>query len=279
MRLWEYRAWANSDALEFKGVFYSLLHDADPEIRKTMVGTLEDWVTNFLGALSESDPDTAKTAGTEDEADRTRTEFVWELMDHLVSLGETLAVQNPFAAKPKASGPRRQFPANASWWRLRLEFYSQLWALFDALPQEAVKQAFFEAARYDFLNGAEPLRKRWAVLLAKIIYSELLEEERQEMLSTLIEELEDGSYIQRRWLLEFYENSILVFSKRYWIKYWYKGFIKFAHDKIPVLRIKFSKSAQNIWKLLTRKDTQINFIDSVDVLLEDLGNNGISHNI
>lgn len=73
-------------------------------------------------------------------------------------------------------------------------------------PQESVKQAFFEAARFDFLNGAEPLRKQCVILLSKIIYSELLEEERTEMLHSLVGELDGGTFIQRRCLLEFYEN-------------------------------------------------------------------------
>ena len=46
--------------------------------------------------------------------------------------------------------------------------------------------------------------------------------------------------------------------------------MKFANDKIPVLRIKFSKSAQQIWKMLTKNDTEFDFLDGVDTLLEDM---------
>lgn len=46
--------------------------------------------------------------------------------------------------------------------------------------------------------------------------------------------------------------------------------MKFATDKIPVLRIKFSKAAQNIWKMLTKNDSEFDFIDGVDMLLEDI---------
>ena len=110
------------------------------------------------------------------------------------------------------------------------------------------------------------------VLLAKMIYSELFEEERQEMLTRLVDELEEGTFVQRRCLLEFYEGSIQVFSKRYWHKQCYKGFMKFAHDKIPVMRVKFSKCAQNIFtQNLTKNDTEFDFIDVVDALLEDIG--------
>jgi hypothetical protein len=70
--------------------------------------------------------------------------------------------------------------------------------MFEVLPQNALKQAFFEAARFDFLNGAEPLRKQCAVLLARIIFHEPYIEDKEEMLTSLTEELEHGTYIQRR---------------------------------------------------------------------------------
>lgn len=239
-------------ALEFKNMFYTLLNDTDPEIRRIMITNLDDCVMNFLSILGESEQETAKTEVEDDDSERGRSDFIQELLSNLVQVGEALAVQNPFVAKPKAMGVKSQFPTNASWWRMRMMFYEKLWGLFEVFPQESIKQAFFEAARFDFLNGAEPLRKRWVVLLAKIIYSELLEEERQEMLTSLVEELEEGTFIQRRCLLEFYESSIEVFSKKYWHKQCYQGFMRFASDNIPVLRIKFSKWAQNVFKVLTK---------------------------
>ena len=48
--------------------------------------------------------------------------------------------------------------------------------------------------------------------------------------------------------------------------------MKFAHDKIPVMRIKFSKWTQTIFtQNLTKNDTEFDFIDGVDTLLEDIG--------
>ena len=258
-------------ALEFKDMFFTLLGDADPEIRKTMINNLDDIVMNFLSVMGEEEIEIAK-AEDGSETESKRSEFIHELLSNLVQVGETIAIQNPFVAKPKAMGSKVQFPTNSSWWRMRLVFYEKLWCLFDVFPQDSLKQAFFEAARFDFLNGAEPLRKRWVVLLAKMIYSELFEEERQEMLTRLVDELEEGTFVQRRCLLEFYEGSIQVFSKRYWHKQCYKGFMKFAHDKIPVMRVKFSKWAQNIFtQNLTKNDTEFDFIDGVDALLEDIG--------
>jgi hypothetical protein len=62
------------------------------------------------------------------------------------------------------------------------------------------------------------------VLLAKIMYSEYFEEERIEMLESLIEQLSEGDYTKRRSLLDFIESSIQVFSKKYWKKYLYEVF-------------------------------------------------------
>ena len=70
---------------------------------------------NFISVMENADPDTPKTgAGSEDEPDKARSEFIAELLGHLVNVGESIAVQNPFLAKPKTAGARSQFPANAS---------------------------------------------------------------------------------------------------------------------------------------------------------------------
>ncbi len=37
-------------------------------------------------------------------------------------------------------------------------FYSKLITLFDLFPQESIKEGFYDAAKEDFLHGAEPLR-------------------------------------------------------------------------------------------------------------------------
>lgn len=150
-------------------MFYALLSDGDAEIRKTMIANLDDCVVNFLSALAETDQDArSKTSGADDESDSARSEFLQELLEQLVKLGESIAVQDPSLAKPKTAGIRSQLPAGASWWRLRVVFYEKVCNLFDTFPQESLKQAFYEAARFDFLNGALPLRKQWVILIAKI---------------------------------------------------------------------------------------------------------------
>jgi hypothetical protein len=45
-----------------------------------------------------------------------------------------------------------------------------------------------------------------------------------ELLDQLIEELSDGCFAQRRSLLEFYECSLEVFTKKFWTQHCYKGF-------------------------------------------------------
>lgn len=115
MRLWEYQEWANSGALEFRGMFYALLSDGDAEIRKTMIANLDDCVVNFLSALAETDQDArSKTSGADDESDSARSEFLQELLEQLVKLGESIAVQDPSLAKPKTAGIRSQLPVGAS---------------------------------------------------------------------------------------------------------------------------------------------------------------------
>ena len=37
-----------------------------------------------------------------------------------------------------------------------------------------------------------------------------------------------------------------------------------------MLRVRFCKSAQNVWKRLTRHDTDISFIDQIENLMEDM---------
>ena len=100
-------------ALEFKDMFFTLLNDADSEIRKTMISNLDDTVMNFLSVMGEEEIEVAKTEeGSETESKR--SEFIHELLTNLVQVGETIAIQNPFVAKPKAMGSKVQFPTNAS---------------------------------------------------------------------------------------------------------------------------------------------------------------------
>lgn len=99
------------------------------------------------------------------------------------------------------------------------------------------------------------------MFLAKVMNSECLEEDRLELLDQIKDELSNGNFTQRRSLLEFYECSLEVFTKKFWIQNCYKGFCKFASDKIPTLRIRFAKSAQNIWGKLTKHDSDICFMD------------------
>jgi hypothetical protein len=101
-------------ALEFKNMFYTLLNDTDPEIRRIMITNLDDCVMNFLSILGESEQETAKTEVEDDDSERGRSDFIQELLSNLVQVGEALAVQNPFVAKPKAMGVKSQFPTNAS---------------------------------------------------------------------------------------------------------------------------------------------------------------------
>lgn len=56
------------------------------------------------------------------------------------------------------------------------------------------------------------------------MYSEYFEEERIEMIDSLVEQLSEGDYTKRRSLLDFIEASIQVFSKKYWKKYLYEVF-------------------------------------------------------
>ena len=112
-------------ALEFKDMFFTLLSDADPEIRKTMINNLDDIVMNFLSVMGEEEIEVAK-AEDGSETESKRSEFIHELLSNLVQVGGTIAIQNPFVAKPKAKGAKIQFPTNSSWWRMRLVFYEKL---------------------------------------------------------------------------------------------------------------------------------------------------------
>lgn len=143
-----------ADPLAFREPFYALLHDHDPEVRKTMIHSLDACVMNFFSAMAEAE---INAKGGEDESGRLRVDFVEEIQ---LSVRDLIAVQRPDRpAESKAAGPRDLASTTAGGWRLRLVFYEKLCTLFDAFPQEAIKQAFFESARLDFLNGAEPLRE------------------------------------------------------------------------------------------------------------------------
>ena len=92
-------------------------------------------------------------------------------------------------------------------------------SIFDFFQPENVKIAFYDAAMHDFLNGPETLRKVCALLISKIMYSDYFEEDRVEMVESVISMLSEGDYTKRRSLLDFVEASIQVFSKKYWKKY------------------------------------------------------------
>mmetsp|Transcript_16774 Transcript_16774/g.19417 ORF Transcript_16774/g.19417 Transcript_16774/m.19417 type:complete len:342 (+) Transcript_16774:1456-2481(+) len=185
-------------------------------------------------------------------------------------VAENFGIRNPNLPKPKAAKGAASLLHKTCDWRVKEMLYSKLILLFDLFPQESVKDAFYDAAMQDFLDGSEPLRKTCAVFLAKVMYSEYLEEDRVEMIETLVAQLAEGGFNQRRCLLDFIESSIQVFSKKYWKKYCYEELCKFGHDPIPVLRIKFAKCAINLWPNFTRHDADISFLDGVDTLLEDV---------
>lgn len=101
------------------------------------------------------------------------------------------------------------------------------------------------------------------------MYSDYFEEDRVDMIESLIAQLSDGDYTKRRSLLDFAEASMQVFSKKYWKKYCYEVFCRIAKDPIPILRIRFAKSCSRIWPNFTKFDTDVSFIDEVDLLLDD----------
>lgn len=259
------------DSVELKDIFFSLLTDDNQQIQRTIVKNLDEYLKNFF-KFDENDltPNSRDSTGTDDENERTKAEFFNECIEYLLRVGDNMAIRNPSAPKPKVRGAVSQIPFSASSWRTKVVFYNKLISLFDYFQQENIKSAFFEAAMDDFLHGTEPLRRVWAVFLAKVMNSECLEEDRMELLDQLIEELSDGCFAQRRSLLEFYECSLEVFTKKFWTQHCYKGFWKFASDKIPTLRIRFAKSAQNIWGKMTKHDSDVWFMDWVEVLLDDL---------
>lgn len=90
-----------------------------------MINHLDEAVMSFFKP-DDGAPDGKDSTSTDDEAEKARSEFLQELLEHLVGVGEAIAVQNPFLPKPKATGPRYQLPASAGCWRLRLVFYEKL---------------------------------------------------------------------------------------------------------------------------------------------------------
>lgn len=259
------------NALEFKELYFELIKDPNLEVLKTMINNLDEWAINFFKFDEKENSNNSKDSETtEDENEKIKHEYFSELLDVLVEVGESIAIQNPFLAKPLGFTAKRCFPLISGSWRTKLIFYEKLWSLFEVFNQEQLKQAFFESARYDFWNGAEPLRKQCSTLLSKIIYWELFSDEREKMLSSLIKELQNAEFIQRRWLLEFYESWIKIFSKKLWYKHWYDGFVSFSKDKINVLRVKFAKAIKNISCILTKQEIE-NLIEDSNLDVADLG--------
>lgn len=259
------------DSVELKDIFFTLLTDDDAEIQKEVLNNLDEYLMNFFryddGDLT---PNSRDSTGTENDQEKAKNEFFNEWIEYLIRLGDQLAVRNPQIERPVLKGVAVQIPYSESAWRTKIIFYNKLIKLFDLFPQDTIKQAFWDAAKEDFLKGTEPLRRVVAVYLAKVMNSESLSEDRLELLNNLKEELEHGNFTQRRCLLEFYEASLDIFTKKFWQIHCWKGFIAFANDKIPVLRIRFAKSAMRMWQKLTKHDTDFNFKDSVLTLIDDL---------
>lgn len=227
------------DAVELKNIFFALLNDDDHEIQREIIRNLDEYLLNFF-KLDEKDhtPNSRDSTGTDDEAERNKTEFFNECIESLVQVGDQLAVRNPNMVRPKLKGVAVQIPYSESAWRMKMIFYEKLTSLYELFDQDNLKQAFWDAAKDDFLHGTEPLRRVVAVFIAKVMNSEYLSEDRLEMVENLREELQYGTFTQRRSLLEFYECSIDIFTKKFWYKHCYKGFWEFASDKIPVMRIR-----------------------------------------
>ena len=257
------------DSLPLKNIFFDLLTDDDPKIQWVIMMNLEEYVKGFFKYDErEATPHSQDSVGSDDEREQAKLDFYSECIDYIASIGERIEVRNPNVPRPKITkGSLPQFPSS---YREKQIFYEKIILTFEYFQPESIKIAFYDAAMHDFLNGPETLRKVWALLLAKIMYSEYFEEERIEMLESLIEQLSEGDYTKRRSLLDFIESSIQVFSKKYWKKYLYKIFWRFAQDPIPLLRIRFAKSWARIWTNFTRQDTDIVFIDEVDQLLDDV---------
>ena len=257
------------DSLPLKNIFFDLLTDDDPKIQWVIMMNLEEYVKGFFKYDErEATPHSQDSVGSDDEREQAKLDFYSEWIDYIASIGERIEVRNPNVPRPKITkGSLPQFPSS---YREKQIFYEKIILTFEYFQPESIKIAFYDAAMHDFLNGPETLRKVWALLLAKIMYSEYFEEERIEMLESLIEQLSEGDYTKRRSLLDFIESSIQVFSKKYWKKYLYKIFWRFAQDPIPLLRIRFAKSWARIWSNFTRQDTDIVFLDEVDQLLDDV---------
>lgn len=227
------------DAVELKHIFFSLLNDDDHDIQKEILENLDEYLMNFF-KLDEKDhtPNSRDSTGTDDEAERSKTEFFNECIEALVQVGDQLAVRNPNVVRPKLKGVAAQIPYSESAWRTKMVFYEKLTSLYELFDQDNLKQAFWDAAKEDFLHGTEPLRKVVSIFIAKVMNSEYLSEDRLEMVENLKQELQHGTFTQRRSLLEFYESSIDIFTKKFWYKHCYKGFWELASDKIPVMRIR-----------------------------------------
>jgi len=261
---------SKGNCIELKDIFFSLLTDDDLDIQKLVIKNLDEYLKNFFKSEDRDfTPNSRDSSCTDDESDRIRYEFFNEWIEHLLSVGDHMAIRNPQLPQPKLKG-MAMIPLSASSWRTKIIFYQKLIDLFDLFQQENMKEAFWDAAKFDFLNGTEPLRRICAVFLTKVINAECLASDRDEMIEELIEELQHGSFSQRRSLLEFYEHSLEILTKCLWMKHWYKRFWQFSNDKIPTIRIRFAKSAQNIYKKLTKKDSDIDFMDQVETLLEDM---------
>lgn len=259
------------DSVELKHIFFTLLTDDDPDIQKVIIKNLDEYLMNFF-RFDEKDltPNSRDSTGTDDVNERSKSEFFNECIEHLLHVADNMAIRNPNIPKQKIKGANNLIPLKESSWRTKQVFYQKLISLFDLFQQDHMKAAFWDAAKEDFYHGTEPLRKTWAIFLAKVMNSECLQEDRQELLDCIVEDLQNGNFSQRKCLLEFYEYSLEVFTKTFWLKHWYKDFIKFASDKIPVLRIRFAKSAMRIWQNLTKHDTEFEFMDWVETLLDDL---------
>ena len=256
------------DSLVLKNIFFELLTDDDPEIQWVILGNLEEYMKGFFRD-DERDltPKSQDSIDSDDEREQIKLDFYSECIDHLVSIGERINIRNPSLPPPKI--PKGGIPIWTSSYRSKQTFYEKLLSTFDFFQPENVKIAFYDAAMHDFLNGPETLRKVCALLISKIMYSDYFEEDRVEMIESVISMLSEGDYTKRRSLLDFVEASIQVFSKKYWKKYWYEVFWRIAKDPIPILRIRFAKSCYRIWPNFTKFDTDVTFIDEVDLLLDD----------
>ena len=203
------------DSLALKNIFFELLTDDDPEIQWVILSNLEEYMKGFF-KYDEWDltPKSQDSIDSDDEREQIKLEFYSECIDNLVSIGERIGVRNPNLPPPKI--PKGSLNIWSNSYRSKQTFYEKLLSTYDFFQPENIKIAFYDAAMHDFLNGPETLRKVWAVLIAKVMYSDYFEEDRIEMIETLISQLSEGDYTKRRSLLDFAEASIQVFSKKYW---------------------------------------------------------------